>query len=347
MKSPAPTDLDEVLSPPWLSEALSSPARPVTIKSVRTVDYQKNSATKVRFEVDYESAPSDMHRAFCVKGFFGDSFQMGGYASRAEARYYLDFAPDTKVRVPICTYAAIDEKTGHGMIVMQDVVAAGGRFLGALQPYTPDQAAASLDQLALLHAEHWLGKGLDPYPWLTNRLNNIADGPWIPMERLQTLMDGERSIPLDPAICSAQRLHKGLMVLLERMRGLPQCLVHGDAHAGNVFEMSGKPSLIDWQMLQLSSWALDAPYHIATTLTVEDREKSEKALLKHYLDRLRAYGVEPPSWDDAWAAYRTHMLYGYFMWSITQRVDPPIILEFVKRLGSAVSALETFELLGV
>jgi hypothetical protein len=41
------------------------------------------------------------------------------------------------------------------------------------------------------------------------------------------------------------------------------------------------------------------------------------------------------------------MVYGYFMWAITQRVDRPIIETFVARLGAAVQDHESFDRLGV
>jgi hypothetical protein len=41
------------------------------------------------------------------------------------------------------------------------------------------------------------------------------------------------------------------------------------------------------------------------------------------------------------------MAYGFFMWAITQKVEPAIVEEFNRRLGLAVTELGTFELLGV
>jgi hypothetical protein len=40
-------------------------------------------------------------------------------------------------------------------------------------------------------------------------------------------------------------------------------------------------------------------------------------------------------------------MYGYYMWGITRRVDPPIIRQFTDRLGRAVMRHGSFELLGV
>jgi hypothetical protein len=346
MNNPAPINLDEALSPAWLSQALSSSAAPVKVRGVRVVETLKSTATKVRFEVDFDDAPPGAGRAYCIKGFFGGVTLSGGVAGRVEASYYLELAPRSKVRTTNCRYAGIDQQTGHALILMDDVVAAGGRFLTALEPYSLDQAAASLDQLALLHSEHWGGATLGQVSWLRRPLDEMAAKPWLPVAALQALMDGERGDPLPPASRDAARIQNGMRALAKLAATRSECLVHGDAHAGNIFEMSGAPSLIDWQLLQRGVWALDVPYHLGATLRVEDRRRSEKDLLRHYLERLRAYGVEPPAWEDAWSDYRAFMLYGFFLWAMTRRVVPTITNEFVKRLGLAIADLESFERLG-
>ena len=55
----------------------------------------------------------------------------------------------------------------------------------------------------------------------------------------------------------------------------------------------------------------------------------------------------PDGLGDAWAAYRAALVYGYFMWGITQRVERPILVTFVQRLGTAVQDHASFDLLGV
>src|SRR5579862_6943459 len=71
MQNPAPTELDEALSPQWLSSVLSTPSQPVEVTAVRVVETFKTKATKVRFEVEAPGAPETFNRALCVKGFFG------------------------------------------------------------------------------------------------------------------------------------------------------------------------------------------------------------------------------------------------------------------------------------
>ena len=41
------------------------------------------------------------------------------------------------------------------------------------------------------------------------------------------------------------------------------------------------------------------------------------------------------------------MIYGYYLWAITRKVEPEIIDTFVYRLGTAADDLQSFELLDV
>ena len=145
----------------------------------------------------------------------------------------------------------------------------------------------------------------------------------------------------------AARLLSALAPLAARDAGRAQFLVHGDAHAGNIFRTSDGPGLIDWQLLQAGSWALDLAYHIAATLPVEIAAAEERRLLGHYLDHMRALGCAMPDDDTAWREYREAMVYGFYLWAITRRVDPPIIYAFTARLGAGVERLDSFTLLGV
>jgi hypothetical protein len=346
--NPAPTDLDEALSPEWLSLALST-IEPVEVTAVTVVQTQKTMATKVRFTVEFKDAQAPLGTAYCVKGFFGENplTDIPAKNSQAEVRYYQQISPQSDVNTPIARYAEIDETSGHGILLMEDVVAAGGRFLSAAAPYSPDQAERSLAQLATLHAESWNDVGPDRYGWLRNRLDDMVERSYLPLDELQDLLDGERGIPLDASILDAQRVYRGIGAVAARAADLPQCLVHGDAHAGNLFEQDGELALIDWQLLQRNSWALDVSYHVGAALSVDDRRSSETDLLRGYLERLSAHGVEAPSWDAAWNSYREHMAYGYYLWAITRFVEPTITHEFVKRLGTAVTDLETYRLLDV
>lgn len=138
---------------------------------------------------------------------------------------------------------------------------------------------------------------------------------------------------------AAERLVKTVRLLPRLLStAKPRCLLHGDAHVGNLYlDAAGRPCLVDWQLVQRGPWYLDVGYHIACAIGGKDRRQTERDLLTHYLDRLRADGGEVPNWDEAWRNIQVGMIYGFFLWAITLKVAPPITTAMLRRLGTAVA----------
>jgi len=344
--SPAPLVLEEVLDPAWLGMALGG----IEVRDVQVVEMLGPSCTKVRMELAFgPGVDPAMPTAYCLKGFFGDpalGYLQSG-TQLTEAAFYRDCAPHLTMRLAECVHAGSDEQTGAGVILMKDLIAGGARFLTALEPYSVEQARSSVDQLARLHAASWGEAKLARWPWVRPRVEELTNYKGVPRERLTELMRGERGEPLPDELRDGQRIYAALTSIAGRDAGLQHCLVHGDAHAGNVFETPEGCGMVDWQLLQRGHWSLDVAYHIGAVMTVENRRQHEESLLRHYLDRLDAHGGQAPAWDEAWDRYRESLAYGMFLWGITVRVDPPIIMEFNRRLGTAVADHESFRRLGV
>lgn len=346
---PIPRQIDEALDPGWWSAALShSSGDEIEVIAVRETWRQVNMATKLRVKLEYGTAPSDLGTTFCIKAVLGEDriAAMSAQATGNEARFYSEIAPTIGVRVPDAVYASVDPGTGHGVVVMDDVSARGGSFLQAAQPYTVDQAAQSLDQLALLHARTWNRSGTAQAPWLENRLARLVAQPIVPTTELERLLAGDRGRTLPDALLDGDRLHAALRLLSQRDDPASACLVHGDAHAGNIFVLHGAVGLIDWQLLQVNTWALDVAYHVVATLDVPERREHEKPLLRAYLSSLDGYGADAPRWNDAWRAFRECLVYGYYLWAATRFVDPAVVNTFAHRLGTAVDDHDTYALLG-
>lgn len=345
--NPAPTSTAAVLDPRWLAATVYRDHPGIRITGVEIVETLVTTATKLRATVHIESPPAGIVTNVCIKGMLDDAgapYVSSGIA-KTEARFYAEGAPQLAARammIPHCLHAGIDPANDHGLIVMEDLVARGARFLSALTPYTPEEAAASLEQMARLHATSWDGRTTFALPWLARTIEAIAARSLIPLDLLQQLMDGPRGTPLPRAILDAGRLHRAIGSIAQRFGRQPGCLVHGDAHAGNLYQLDGAIGLIDWQLAQRGHWALDVAYHLAAALTPEDRRTGEAALLDHYLDRLAAFGGPRMVREEAWDDYRAAMLYAYYLWSITRRVDPVITHEFVRRIGTAVTDLDSF-----
>jgi hypothetical protein len=338
----APTDEGIALSPAWLTAALERRHPGVVVTDVEVRERIKTVATKVRFHVTYAESRPELPTDLCIKGFFTDDWQQRPGLT-TEAVFYRDVASTLPVRVPPCEYAGVDESSGHGLVLMHDLVVGGATFGDPSDTLTADESAAVLDQLAHLHAATWgipgssLPRDLEPrLPWLATLLD--------PQELAALLADG-RAAAVPAEVADGHRVHAamGAMAALTGTR----CLVHGDLHSGNLYVLDGAPGPIDWQVAQVGSWALDVAYHVAAALDPEERARSERDLLDHYLDRLAARGVAAPDRDDAWWAYRAHLPYGFFMWGITRFTPRPFIEHFTHRLGLAVAEHGSLEILGV
>jgi len=251
--------------------------------------------------------------------------------------FYRDLAARTGIRTPRSVYADVDPATRHGVVITEDVVAQGATFLDATSTYPPTLAAESLAQLARLHAATWGDPAVGAASWLTPRLESHLGGRGVKEIRGNFESDIGTGVPGE--VRDPERLVEAYRTLTEQARDAsPWSVIHGDAHVGNLYlDSDGRPSFLDWQLVQRGPWYLDVGYHIASALTVEDRRRTEKDLVRHYLDELRAAGVHAPSPDDAWLGVRRGILHGFYLWGITLKVDPALTGVLLHRLGTAAA----------
>jgi len=341
---PVPPTLEAALDPAWLGQALASVGGGARVSSVETVEIIKTVATKVRFAVTFDGS-EEMH-SFCLKGLLDvdEMTARGGPTCVLEADFYCKVAPIVDVRVPDCVSAIIDREAQQAVIIMRDLIVAGARFCSALEPFTADDASASLEQLSRLHLNSGFLDGAD---WIRPRAAELARMTYITPEMLQELLDGPRGDNLSPQVRDASRLLAAMRKLADRDERRRQFMIHGDSHAGNIFRTAEGLGVIDWQLLQRGGWALDVAYHLNAVLPTEIAEVEERRLVMEYLERIRAAGMDMPGDEAAWDQYREAAMYGYYLWAITRRVDPPIIVQFTDRLGKAVTRLESHALLGL
>lgn len=336
-----PFTLDQALDRRWLTSALAPVSGGAEVVDVEVVETLKTMATKVRFKATFADGSIG---AFCTKGFLDmDTGLSKGDPSRIyEPDFYRFIAPRVATRTPACVAQIVDRDDMQGVIVMRDLIADGARFLTALDAYAVDQTSRSLEQIALFHKEAHL---LDELPWIARRVAGFAKGVYMTPAMIQDLLDGPRGEGLAPHVRNADNLFAAMRALGAADEALPATIIHGDVHAGNIYEAPDGIGIIDWQVIQKGNWSLDVAYHINAVLAVDVAEREERRLLDQYLDAARGHGCEVPHREAAWAHYRRAIVYGYFLWAMTRRVDPAITEVFVNRLGSAVQRHDSFELL--
>lgn len=285
--------------------------------------------------------PDGLSPNLCVKGYFNDAGRQARAVSEAETGFYRDLAAPSGVRTLRSVYAEFDLASSHGVVVTEDIVAEGGVFLDGNSPYTPDQTADSLGELAKLHAAFWNDAQYAAASWLSSRMSSMLDPSLVPrwLEQIDKNFEGPLGVGVPREVRGADRLVNSYRKLAELEAAAdPWCVIHGDAHVGNLFlDAARRPSLVDWQLVQRGSWSIDVGYHIASSLTVADRRRTDRDLLQHYLDQLASHGVRAPSWDDAWPSLRRGIVYGLFLWAITTYVHPSITTRLLERLGTAAA----------
>jgi hypothetical protein len=339
-----PRTLEQALDPAWLTTALGRRFPGVRVTRAVPGPVVERVSTNARFRIECEGTwPEGLPRDLCVKGYFSEYGHLSRRAGLPEALFYLELAGTAGVRTLQCAYADVDPDTQHGVVITHDVAAAGETFLDALSPYTPAQATESLEQYAILHGRSWCAATIRDAPWLASRLAHTLQARGL--REISGNFDG----PIGAGVPDAVRDPERLVATFERLaaiarRAEPWCLLHGDAHVGNLFvDPRGRPSLLDWQLVQRGPWYLDVGYHIGSVLNVEDRRRYEDELLAAYLDRLGRQGVAVPSWSSAQTAICAGLVYGFFLWGITLKVAPPVTAAMLVRLGTAVADHHAFD----
>jgi aminoglycoside phosphotransferase (APT) family kinase protein len=335
-----PATVEELLDPEWLCANLDDIAGNERITAVEEIDASKTLAQKVRFRVDIDGPAGARTRTYCAKAHLDGT---PGNDLFSEARFYREVGPMLDIRTPRAYFTAIDEPATQAMIIMDDVVGDGGRFLSAHTPYSLETTRDSLGQLARLHALTWGGSRTADLPWLSPRLREMAT--LFPAAMLQPLLDDGRG----PDVAHELRDAPTVLAALERTADHETtCMLHGDTHSGNVYlDLDGRACWLDWQIAQHGNWATDISYHLGTVLDAETRRKHEAELLRHYLDTLASHGVATPSWKQAWDLYTLSFSWGYFLWAITRISSRAVVLLHIPRLATALTDHDTFRRLGV
>jgi thiamine kinase-like enzyme len=347
MRPEIPESLDELLTPEWLNAALSQRFPSIEVTGVIRGPVVSRLSTNARFTIECDSAPNGLKTELCAKGYFTEVGRSRAAAGEPEAHFYRDAVEPTGIETLNCVYADVDETTHRSVIISEDVIAGGGVFLDTLSPYTPDQTAESLAQLARLHSSTWLSPQFENTTWLDWRIPHYR--LYRTAEDTQIAFDGPAGAGIPKEAKDAARLRAAFkeLTLNDPRTSGPWSIIHGDTHVGNVFlDQAHRPRFLDWQTVQRGPWALDVSYHIASSLSTPERRANERDLLALYLENLRVLGVEAPPWDAAWLEYRKAIAHGYFMWAITQQVHLEMIETLLRRLGTAAADLDTFELLG-
>lgn len=318
---PLPRNLDEI-TPEFVTSLLVARWPDVAIAGLRIDGQIHGTATKAHLVLEHArdtGAPSLMWLKAGYEPHSG-KFGRAGIYSR-EPRVYQELLPQLSTRAPDCYGAAYDEAKREGIVLLEDLNAAGATIHTPESLISVDHAEAMLSLLADLHGATISARWHLDRPWLPPLFHDFFDDESYHAqigrpETIAGLLEQPRTAAYPREIFDPQGIHDATARLAHWCRAdMPQSMLHIDAHIGNSFaDAEGQPGLLDWQCVGRGNWAWDVAYYLVSALDVEARRSSERDLLRAYLDRFAAAGGPSVEWDLAWEGYRTCLAWGFLAW---------------------------------
>jgi hypothetical protein len=310
----------DAVDPEWLTGALSDTG--ALTGGARVTDVRREMcgtgqlADSYRFTLTYDppgAGPNTLVGKFPSDDATSRAFaQQSGYYKH-EVLFYRQVAPSLteSVAVPTPMYAELAANETDFVLLMADLSPA--RVVDQLVGCTADEAAATVEQAAALHAGTWHDAELAGRDWLKGATASFVHITDIFPVTIETFPENFGDLVPPDQLDEAARLNDHLdawkAVLTE-----PQCLWHSDLRADNLlFDAQGGTvpvALLDWQGVGYGRGTIDLAYFLGTSLATETRRACERDVVGLYHQALVAHGVEAYAGEQCWDDYRVAALHG-------------------------------------
>ncbi len=306
----------EQITADWLSRATGVP-----IASARVRDIIPGTSTKIRVVIDSAGA---LPETLIVKGGFEAHSPNMAEMYVNEAQFYERIAPVLPLPGPKCWFSGSDPDSFQSIVILEDLNRADVTWLHAQTPQSPGAVARRLAVMARFHAASWSAPGAEPDGRFSRLPGRFAEWSMVYSRRylVPDVWDHYCRSPRGAAVSITLHDRDWMVRAFDDFARIeaqgPRCVIHGDTHLGNLFEWpDGSPGFLDPQP-SLANPLMEVAYHMTAALDIVDRREAERELLAGYLDALRANGVSPPEFDEAWLQYRQFLAYGYFIYLINE-----------------------------
>ncbi len=320
-----PTTTNEITAE-WMTEALRGSGTidaDVSVTEVLTdaanvgVGFMGEVATVgVKYDGDAGDAPTQMVAKFATQSPEIKTMMHPTRVFEREHRFYEQLGSVTPVRTPDAYHVTCNTSgeplEEEYMLLLEDL---GGLVLGdQVAGVSPEQAESSLVGLARHHAAFWDAKGLENAPFvppINGVLNKAGQGIYeASLPGFKEVFAGALLPEMVPVADAYTANHPQL---LDRLKAMPNTLVHFDYRADNLFfePDDGSVVVIDWQAISVGGGAADVGYFIGQNLSTSDRRAHEDALLHSYHDTLLQNGVTGYDYDTFFQDYRLGLVYGW------------------------------------
>ncbi len=361
---PVPRAFDQV-TPEWLTAVLSRDHPGVTVTSAKVDPTMGHKPNKARVHLTYDEAgqKADLPATFVVKGTFNGTVSRGAiidFSNMAELVSYRDILPKLTVNVPKLIYQHWEAEPSESVVLLFEDMAhrQPTYFPNGFATLSYGQAARFLTAMARFHAETWnspefaVGGSWGPGTPAGENARRIRSDYFDILPRSEhwpMSVVSPRGAALPRRLRDPELMERGWQRLVAMLESHGKVIVHGDEHLGNLFvEPDGTPGLYDF-LARGEAWPLSLARFLIPSLDMLDRRAWEEALLTGYLRDLARFGVEAPSFAEAWLAYRASAICTLMIWLNNSSTWQPEATNTANAARAAVAVLDhdSFGLLGL
>jgi hypothetical protein len=350
---PLPVTIEEI-DRDWLNAALGSRAPDLKVRDFEITRMMRSTCTKIWLKLDLNDAgkKAGVPESVVLKGGFEPHSRHMHYMHEKEVQAYRDVFPVLKLHTPGCYFADYDAERKQGIVIMDDLVARGVIFCDPLKPQPHDMVARRLRALARFHAQTWNTPDFRPggrWGFVEDMLPNQRRylDQYLEPEVWQRFVASPRGAASSITFHDRKWMSDALDLMAVFGQNLPRSIIHGDTHLGNLYvEKDGTPGFFD-SLTHRAPPMVEVTYHLVCALDTADRKRWEGSLVQHYLDELKACGVEPPGFDDAMHQFGVFLSFAYCIFIINDSVfqAEAVNTAYTARISAAMIDHRTKELL--
>lgn len=269
----------------------------------------------VRLKLDYLSAGKNTPATLIAKLSSSDpKIRAPLHASgvyETEIRFYQQLAPRIQLPTPRYYYGEIDLKTGHSILLLEDL-AAHFRVIDFATGCSLNELELVIQHLAKFHADWWENPILLTTHYLTphNHRGKYYQERflewWSQVPAKLKLLIPDYKLKRD-FFELGLRFGPNVNRIFTKMSQHPITLIHKDTHSNNLlFSVSDNKSLmvLDWQMVGYGRGVSDVTHFMIASTPVELRRQVEKNLLQIYHHLLMEHGVRGYNSEECWNDYQ-------------------------------------------
>lgn len=327
---PLPVSI-EAITPEFMTAALEPRFPGAKIKNIR-IDHSHHgfsTVLRIHLEADPASRAADLPKTIMLKGQFEDATRKRGrdftWMSLEMEFYAYELLPRLELNIPEVYFKALDPERAQMVILMEDLAARGVTFGHGLKPQSAEQVKRRLTALAAFHAKTWDSAEIKEggrYHILPSNgatmFDHYLDHAGYDRAEWEVYCAKPRGMACSLKFHDYDWLRRAIRHAGRLSDELPNCVVHGDTHLGNLYEEAdGRPGFFD-SLARREAGIMEVTYHICNVMDPYERRRHDRDLVAHYRDELAGHGVAVPSLDEMMYQFASFLIVNYVTFLVNE-----------------------------